>query len=248
MKKLIGLSSIVVLVLLIAWGYFYFNTSSSDYAEKKAQETKQVAIFESNDTLIFEPKRSAKKTSVILYPGAFVDALSYAPLARSLADAGYKTYIPEMPLDLAVFGKNKAEEIIKQNSDEHFVIGGHSLGGVMASRFAKEHAKDLQGVFYLASYPDKKGSLEETKLEALSITATNDGVLNWKKYGQNKRYLPKKTTFFKIKGGNHAQFGAYGKQNGDRKAKISVEQQTKETSAAIISWLKYDEMRDQTNG
>lgn len=237
MKKLIGFSSIIILVLLIAWGYFYLNTSPSRFAEEKAQETKQVAIFESNDTLIFEPKTRSEKTSVILYPGAFVEALSYAPLAHALADAGYKTYIPEMPLDLAIFGKNKAEAIIDQNSDERFVIGGHSFGGVIASRFAKEHPGKLHGVFYLASYPDKKGSLRNTSLQALSITATDDGILNYKKYRKNKRYLPEDTTFVKIKGGNHAQFGAYGKQNGDKKAKISVEKQTKETSAAIISWL-----------
>lgn len=90
----------------------------------------------------------------------------------------------------------------------------------------------------MASYPDKKGEIKGTNLAALSITATRDGVLNQTKYKENKRYLPNDTTFTEIKGGNHAQFGSYGKQNGDRKATISEEKQTSETSQAMISWLE----------
>ncbi|EUJ26492.1 hypothetical protein MFLO_14067 [Listeria floridensis FSL S10-1187] len=238
MKKLIGFGSLLILGLLLVWGYFYFNTSPSENAMQAANETSKVDVLESDNTLIFEPKETTNKVSIILYPGAFVNALSYAPLAKNLAEHGYKTYIPEMPFDLAVFGKNKAEAIIDQNRDEEFVIGGHSLGGVMASRFANEHADQLKGIFYLASYPDKKGEIKGTNLAALSITATRDGVLNQTKYKENKRYLPNDTTFTEIKGGNHAQFGSYGKQNGDRKATISEEKQTSETSQAMISWLE----------
>ncbi len=238
MKKIIGFSSIVIVVLLSVWGYFYFNTSPSKVAEEAANSTKMVNVFEENNTLIFEPKKNQQETSVILYPGAFVNALSYAPLAKELADSGYKTYVVEMPLDLAVFGKNKAEAIMNENADEHFVIGGHSLGGVMAARFAHEHTSDLRGVFFLASYPDKKGSLKQTTLPVLSITASNDGVLNFKKFEENKKYLSDEATFLSIKGGNHAQFGSYGKQNGDHKASISAEMQTDETAEAMLNWLQ----------
>lgn len=238
MKKIIGFSSVVIVLILIVWGYFYFNTAPSEVAEKAANSSKTVDVFEENNTLIFEPKKSQAKTSVILYPGAFVNALSYAPLAKELADAGHKTYVVEMPFDLAVFGKNKAEAIMNENDGEQFVIGGHSLGGVMAARYAHENKADLKGVFFLASYPDKKGSLKGSHLPVLSITATNDGVLNWKKYNENKKYLSNETTFLKIKGGNHAGFGSYGKQNGDRKASISKKAQTDETATAIINWLE----------
>ncbi|WP_088809052.1 MULTISPECIES: alpha/beta hydrolase [Listeria] len=238
MKKIIGFSSVVIVVLLAIWGYFYFNTAPNEVAEEAANPTQAVNVFEENNTLIFEPKKEQAKTSVILYPGAFVNALSYAPLAKELADSGYKTYVVEMPLDLAVFGKNKAEAIMNENADEQFVIGGHSLGGVMAARFAHEHASDLRGVFFLASYPDKKGSLKQSGLPVLSITASNDGVLNFKKFEENKKYLSNEATFLNINGGNHAQFGSYGKQSGDHDASISAAKQTAETAEAITNWLQ----------
>jgi len=42
---------------------------------------------------------------------------------------------------------------------------------------------------------------------------------------KNKPKLPPATTFAKIEGANHSQFGYYGFQLGDHKATISREQQ-----------------------
>lgn len=160
MKKIAIFGSAIVLFCLLIWGYFYFNSEPSTTAENAANSTKAVDVLEENDILVFTPRKSDADMSVILYPGAFVDALSYAPLANKLASSGYKTYIVEMPLNLAVFGKNRAADIIDEAPDEKFVIGGHSLGGVMSSRFAHDNENEIEGAFFLASYPDKKGSLK----------------------------------------------------------------------------------------
>ncbi|WP_099221106.1 alpha/beta hydrolase [Listeria costaricensis] len=239
MKKIAFWGGILALILILTWGYFYFDSTPSETAEKAADSTSKVDVFEADNALIFEPKESAESESIILYPGAFIDALSYAPLAKELANAGYKTYVVEMPFNLAVFGKDRAEPIIKENSDEHFVIGGHSLGGVMAARFANEHQNEIDGVFFLASYPDKKGDLKSAGMPVLSITATNDQVLNQDKYQESKKYLPANdTTYVSIKGGNHAGFGSYGKQNGDGERTISASSQTDQTANSMISWLQ----------
>ncbi|MBC2143877.1 alpha/beta hydrolase [Listeria innocua] len=237
MKKLAIFGSVIVLFCLLIWGYFYFNSEPSNVAEEAANSTKTVDVLEENDILVFTPRKSDAGISVILYPGAFVDALSYAPLANKLASSGYKTYIAEMPLNLAVFGKNRAADIIDEAPDEKFVIGGHSLGGVMSSRFAHENESEIEGVFFLASYSDKKGSLKNASFPALSITGTKDDVLNKDAYDKNKKYLPKDTTFVSIEGGNHAQFGSYGAQHGDGKATISEAEQTDQVSNALIAWL-----------
>ena len=52
------------------------------------------------------------------------------------------------------------------------MIGGHSLGGVMASRYANANMDDerLKGVYFMASYPDEKGTLSKTDLPVISIT------------------------------------------------------------------------------
>ncbi|WP_271002730.1 alpha/beta hydrolase [Listeria seeligeri] len=238
MKKIAIFGSIIVLLGLMVWGYLYFNSEPSDVAENTANSTKTVDVLEENNILVFTPRKTDAGMSVILYPGAFIDGLSYAPLAKELASSGYKTYIVEMPLNLAVFGKNRAADIIDEAPDEKFVIGGHSLGGVMSSRFAHDNQDEIQGVFFLASYPDEKGSLKNASFPAISITATNDKVLNKDSYNESKKYLPKDTTFVSIEGGNHAQFGSYGTQHGDGKATISGTEQTEQVANAMISWLK----------
>lgn len=127
--------------------------------------------------------------------------------------SSYETYLIHQPFNMAVLGANKAEKIIDKYAIDSYVIGGHSLGGVMASRFAKKQTSDnLKGVFFLASYPDEKGALNATELPVLSITGSKDGVLNWESYHSSQKLLPAKTDFQVIDGGNHAGFGSYGPQ------------------------------------
>lgn len=71
--------------------------------------------------------------NIIFYPGGLVDPASYSPLARTLAEQGHRVYIAKMPLNLAIFGQNKADSFIAEHPDEAYVIGGHSLGGAFAS-------------------------------------------------------------------------------------------------------------------
>ena len=41
-----------------------------------------------------------------------------------------------------------------------------------------------------------------------------------------------------IEGGNHAQFGNYGEQSKDKQARISAEEQWRETAEQIITFIK----------
>lgn len=104
---------------------------------------------------------------------------------------GYDVYVVHFPLNLAVLAPNAAEQIIKDHPQQNFVLAGHSLGGVMASRFVAENEQRIKGMIYLASYPDEKGALNKQDLPVLSITATNDGVLNWTSYQKAKQFCQK---------------------------------------------------------
>ncbi|GMA07927.1 hypothetical protein GCM10025886_10780 [Tetragenococcus halophilus subsp. flandriensis] len=137
-----------------------------------------------------------------------------------------------MPLNLAVFSKNTAQAIIDDHPNQSFILAGHSLGGVIASRFVAEHPKEVAGMIFLASYPDEKGSLQGTDLPVLSITASKDGVLNWEQYQKGKNYLPEKTDYIEIKGGNHAVL-----EGTDSSATISKEAQQTKISIYITEWL-----------
>ncbi|MBR3227474.1 MAG: alpha/beta hydrolase, partial [Erysipelotrichaceae bacterium] len=114
-------------------------------------------------------------------------------------------------------------------------IGGHSLGGACASMYIDEHRDLFEGLILLASYSTK--DLSDSGLSVLSITASNDGILNFDKYTENIRNLPADHIEYQIKGGNHSQFADYGFQKGDGKATIDPEEQLEDVSTAIITFI-----------
>ena len=61
-----------------------------------------------------------------------------------------------MNFNLAILSPNRADSIINNYKDiDTWVIGGHSLGGVMASNYALKNDK-IKGLVLLASYPQDK--------------------------------------------------------------------------------------------
>lgn len=195
-----------------------------------------IAVTDSKQWIAFEPRR-AKRPDVILYPGALVSPESYAPLARLLAEDGFRTWIVKMPFRLAVLGVQRAADIIEMDPQQSYVIGGHSLGGTMAARFAARFPDRLEGLFLLAAYPDWRGSVKDTKLAAISLAGTEDGVMNRQKYEHGKAYLPEDTDYEEIIGGNHAGFGSYGAQKGDKPSHLKPGRQTELTETMLVNWM-----------
>ena len=147
-------------------------------------------------------------------------------------------YIASMPLNLAVFGQNKADAFISEHPDNRYVIGGHSLGGVFAARYASEHAERIDGVYFMASYADDGGDLNGLNMSALQLSGTQDGVLDRTKWEAAKENMPKATTYVDITGGNHGQFGSYGFQKGDHQASITEAEQLNEVIEAMDLWIQ----------
>jgi hypothetical protein len=119
---------------------------------------------------------------------------------------------------------------------ENWYIGGHSLGGSMAASYISNNAEDYEGIILLGSY--STADISSIDLDILSIYGSEDGVLNREKYNECRINLPADFTEFVIKGGNHAGFGMYGKQDGDGKANITNEEQIAITAKAIAEFVK----------
>jgi hypothetical protein len=180
---------------------------------------------------VFKPAYSDPRSGLIFYPGGRVDARAYAPLARSIAESGYLVVIVPMPLNLAIFGSNRAQEVIDTYAGvQRWAIGGHSLGGAMAARFAYQNPASVQGLVLMASYPASSDDLSDYDLEVLSIYGTQDAVMADGSIEDSRALLPGDTRWAAIEGGNHAQFGWYGSQSGDGQATIS----RREQQAAVV--------------
>lgn len=130
-KRRVAIFVLIILVVagLLIWKYL------TPYAPAQEAETALISsggvTVEQNDNWIsFEPSIT-KGASIIFYPGALVKPEAYSPLAKSVAAAGHPFYIAKMPFNLAVTKGDAAEEIIRVHPKQSFVLGGHSLGGVI---------------------------------------------------------------------------------------------------------------------
>ena len=133
---IITLSVIGGLILIAAGGFLIY---ASDYYE--ADETIQDIIDSDDDilrtdnALIF--KAEATDTGVIFYPGAKVEYTAYVPLMEEIKGWGITCVLIEMPYNLAIFNSDAADQYIEDMTEiSSWYIGGHSLGGAFAARYA----------------------------------------------------------------------------------------------------------------
>ena len=193
---------------------------------------------ETEPWLVFRPAGRAPAAGYVLYPGGRVDARSYAPAARALARAGYLAVIVPMPLNLAVFGADRADGVLAAfPSVRVWAIGGHSLGGAMAAQYANRHRTAVRGLDLWAAYPAAREDLRPSGLQVLSQFGTRDGVATPATVTAARPRLPPDADFRAIAGGNHAQFGWYGPQPGDGTATISHEAQQAQVVATTLELL-----------
>lgn len=229
---LLGL--IIITIIFIA-SFFITSYGPSTQAMANLKDSTLVDVTVDN-FISFAPENTAATTGLIIYPGAKVEPEAYAPLANKIAQAGYEVIITPMPLNFAIFDSNAADEVISKFPNiKNWVISGHSLGGVMAAKYASENS-NIKGVIFYASYP-QGDELKDSNIEVASIYGSLDGVANLDKIVGSKDLLPTSTTFVEIIGGNHAQFGSYGDQSGDNAAEISVDEQIEQAANASIELL-----------
>ena len=221
------LSLLILLVIVsgafIIWGETPARATPEAIAALTSDDTVRV---DTGQYLTFSPVDQEYSTGFIFYPGGRVDYRAYAPMAHELASQGYLVIIPRMPLNLAVFGVNKAEQVIHAYPQvENWVIGGHSLGGSMAAHYLYQNPDLFSGLVFLASYPASSDDLSQYGGEVLSLSGSLDGLSMPADIEASRTLLPENTLFVEIEGGNHAQFGWYGAQAGDNPATISHEDQ-----------------------
>lgn len=176
-----------------------------------------------------------KDTALIFYPGAKVDTAAYLPLMEKTASNGVDCYLLNVSMHMAIFDRNAADKVMGSCDYETVLVGGHSMGGMIAAEYAVNHTDTVDGVVLLSSYALHQLS---EPMRALSVYGTEDEVLGDDEYELEKTNFPPDTTEKVIEGGNHAQFGNYGEQSGDGKATISAEEQQSQTALAIAQFAK----------
>jgi hypothetical protein len=232
----LAVAVLVSVVVLIAAGVYVWTQLARYEAFPEA-----IAVAAGTERVrgwyVFAPEGSPD-AGFVFYPGGLVDAAAYAPLMQRLADGGVLSVIVPMPLELAVFGIDRAAAVIAAHPHvTRWVIGGHSLGGAMASQFVRRSPQAAEGLVLLASYPAAATDLSELPIRAVSVYGTEDGLTAPEAFEASLARLPPGTELVVIDGGNHAGFGHYGPQGGDGVAAIDREEQQRQTSEAVLAFL-----------
>ncbi len=239
MKTIIKYSIIsFAILLLLAFGGFYIWSQQLYKPSKEMYSlVGNVDIDHKHHWDFFKPQEN-KKTGIILYPGAKVEPEAYSYFAKGLANDGYTVIIPRVKFNFAIFDVNKAEQIMKSYpSIKKWYIGGHSLGGAAAASYAYKNLDKIEGIIFLGSFPSNSNDFSNFNVPMLSLYAERDGLSTLSKINETKHLLSKDTTMFEVMGGNHAQFGMYGNQKGDKKATITAKQQQDQMIEVTTKWL-----------
>lgn len=191
--------------------------------------------MDDRENLVFGPEDAS--AGFVFYPGGKIDHTAYIPLMKELASEDILCVLVKMPFRLAVLDMDAAHEVQQQYPKiDQWYIGGHSLGGAMASSYLTEHAKEYEGLVLLGAY--STADLSETELSVLSLCGSEDKILNWEKYEENRGNLPRDFTEQILDGGCHAYFGMYGEQEGDGVPSVTNEEQIRWTKDAVTAFIE----------
>lgn len=182
---------------------------------------------EGNLTILTPDAANDSGVGLIFYPGGKVEAAAYLPLLERLREGGVACVLVKMPFHLAVFDINAADHVYSAvPSATRWYIGGHSLGGAMASSYVAGNEGGLAGLILLGAYP-----VNDSPIPTLCIYGSEDIQLDLTKLANVENVI-------RIEGGNHAQFGDYGPQEGDGTAAISREEQQTQAAGAMLAFMQ----------
>ncbi len=222
----VGLLSFGTLIVVLTIGFFayvsvYYRADDVALAVMSDGDTIRV---EGNLTILSPTIPS--DTALIFYPGAKVEHTAYLPILEKLRQSGVTCVLVKMPFNLAIFGVNAADAVFDKLPDvRNWYIGGHSLGGAMASDYASKHSEKVAGLILLGAYIYG----DYPAADALTIYGTFNANL--------EKDIDYTENIVVIEGGNHAQFGNYGKQKGDPDATISREAQQDIAVESIAAFI-----------
>jgi hypothetical protein len=229
---LLGTTVVAVLLVLLA------PLAATPVAVAAMESGTGVGVTTTSSVIQLLPAGDVSRTGLVFFPGALVDPRAYVPLLRPLAADGFTVEIVKPPYGIAFLSAGAPNGIIAAHpAIARWVVGGHSLGGVVASSYAGAGHHGIDGLVLWASYPN--GNIAgATGLAVTSISASNDGLATPAKIEATRSRLPPTTRFVVVHGANHSDFGDYGTQRGDGVATIPRQQAQRQIEAATLALLE----------
>lgn len=236
---------LLIIILILSVGGLWLGVRWATYARPplpealEALQNDEKVTITTDPWLTFSPVKASPLTGFIFYPGGRVDHRGYATLMKTIAAEGYLVVVPDMPINMAAFNPNAADEIIAAHAEiENWVIGGHSLGGTMAAQYTSKHPEDIAGLAIWASYPADSTDISDFEIPVISIYGSREKRVNDESVGERKHLLPADTVYIRIEGGDHHQFGSYEIRPEEHLATISRASQHGQIIQATLDLLE----------
>jgi pimeloyl-ACP methyl ester carboxylesterase len=206
----LGLLALALLSILGTWLHQQRRHADASVTALAAMRSDAAVRIDEQRFLTLRPATGDERRGVIVYPGAYVDVRGYVPTLKPIAAAGYRVVVVPMPFELAVFGIDRALDVIEANRDiSSWVIIGHSVGGAMAAVVADREPQAFDGVIIWDSYPPSFASLDDYPKPAWLIhRATPDGAPP-PSFARHRNLFPRDSRWAAIPGGIHMQFGSF---------------------------------------
>ena len=231
---------------LTAMAAMAFGMATSGIPEGTFASDARVEIVRGTESIDFRPRPdNPNQAGLIFFPGGLVAAEAYGPMARRLAEQGHAVSIVRLPFRTAPTAayQEMAFETARNTmaaSPRRWIIGGHSRGGMLATRFVHAHSRPGRGLALVGTTHPREIDLSALPscVPVIKVSASRDGVARESESARFRQNLPPHTRFVSIEGGNHTQFGYYRYQLLDRRASISRETQQRQLVEALIAVLR----------
>ncbi|HAC16046.1 MAG TPA: hypothetical protein DCE78_08905 [Bacteroidetes bacterium] len=230
---------------LVVFSWLFYNLQARNLESSVMESNNKVLVQNLPNAILFTPVVDTMGSALIFYPGALVDPTAYTPMAKTIAEIGFKTIIIKLPYRLALFESQEDEVFQKTleyiNSDSlnrNWVLGGHSRGGKIATIFTLNHSNAINGLLLVGTSHPRELNLSDLTIDVTKIYGSNDGLASEEEVNQFAVNLPADVHLVKITGGNHQQFANYGYQLGGGTADITRQKQQEIMIDAIIKQLE----------
>jgi pimeloyl-ACP methyl ester carboxylesterase len=199
-----------VAVLIAAPGAMYLMFRAQGLPAETFTTTAAVRVTEPDAAIRFEPAAPRQSARWMLLPGCPADSRAYGPLARAVAAHGYVSVIVRVPYRCAPWPQHTTDL----------------------------RARVIASLLLIGSTHPREDDYSDLAMPVMKIAGSEDGVAPLEASVASRSLLPASARLEVIDGANHAQFGYYGFQLFDRRARISREEQHARAVQLVVSLLQ----------